>query len=174
MNAQEHPRIRQIERASVVLRGLCTVLIAIVFIGTVVATIATVAGRLTRVSTPEATLQIPHLTAAMRLWVAALVVVTGAAVVSALYHLRRLLAGYARRQFFTTDAARHLRNFGLSCMMWGALEIVWAFVAWLLTPPPHPPVLITADALVIGAVVVVLAWFTEMATALREENELTI
>jgi hypothetical protein len=109
--------------------------------------------------------------------VAVLVLLSGAAVWKALAHLRRLLDNYSRREIFTADSARQIRSFGISCMLWVIVKVAWAFVPLLVLSNRPASVVLTSDPLAVGfvgAVIVVISWFAEMATTLREENDLTI
>ncbi|HEY4301409.1 MAG TPA: DUF2975 domain-containing protein [Candidatus Didemnitutus sp.] len=174
MNPQIEAKLRRIERLSVLFRGSCSVLIAIFGIATLVATMATFAGRLTKLSTFGQSIALQDATARAPVIVAGLVLVTGAVIIKALYHLRTLSGNYARRDFFTTDSVRQIRNFGVSCIFWGLVEVAWAFLPAVLPASPPVAVHLTIDSLLIGAVIVAISWLAEMAAVLREESELTI
>jgi hypothetical protein len=81
---------------------------------------------------------------------------------------------YSRREIFTAGSAQQIRRFGVTCILWGALKVAWAFLPLALLKDPPRSFVVSVDALVIGAVVVGISWFAEMATNLREENDLTI
>ena len=102
------------------------------------------------------------------------ILITGAVGIKALYHLRRLLDNYSRREIFTADSARQLRNFGVSCMLWGIVKLAWAFLPLLALANRGVPVRVSGDTFMIGFVIVLLSWFAEMAASIREENDLTI
>ena len=79
-----------------------------------------------------------------------------------------------RREIFTTDSARQIRQFGICCMLWGLVKVAWAFLPLLITAHRLSAYSTSIDPILIGAVIVGTSWIAEMAAALREENELTI
>lgn len=174
MNPQIETKLRRIERISSVLRGVCAALIVPVGVlacFTLTAVWFTQGARLEYFGQSFA---IADLTAAGRVMVSVLALASGAVVIKALVHLRGLLGNYARREIFTADSARQLRNFGVSCMLWGLLKLGWAFLPLMAFAQRHDPIRVEGDALMIGFVIVLLSWFAEMAAELREENDLTI
>jgi hypothetical protein len=174
MNTHTEIKLRKIERASTLLRAVCSGLFALVVIVALVATAAVIAGRATSVNYYSQTIVIAELGLRSRLMLAAVGVATALVFLKALYHLRRLLGNYSRREIFTADSAGQIRQFGVSCMLWGLIKVIWAFLPLVVsTNPPHSFGL-TIDSIIIGAVIVGISWFAEMATALREENDLTI
>jgi uncharacterized membrane-anchored protein len=174
MNTQSEIKLRRIERASTLLRAVCTGLIGFFGLVVVVGAVAMVAGRITSINYNSQSFALAGRGLGSRLILAATCVATVCVILMALYHLRRLLDNYSRREIFTTSSARQIRQFGISCILWGAIKIIWAFLPLVLaTNPPHSFSL-TLDSMIIGAVIIGISWFTEMATELREENELTI
>lgn len=174
MNPHTELKLRRLERASVILRAVCTGLFALVVVVAVVAAVAIAAGRATSVVYYSQSFAIAELGLGSRLILAATGVVTAFVMLKALHHLRRLLGNYSRREIFTTDSARQIRQFGVSCMLWGLMKAVWAFLPLVVSTTPPSSFGLTIDSVVIGAVIVGISWFAEMATALREENDLTI
>lgn len=174
MNTNIEAKLRQIERASRVVRGVCTGLfIAVVTFG-LAASIAALAGWATNVNLSTQSIQIVGLGLGPRIAVAALILVTAIVYLKALHHLRRLSTNYTRREVFTLDSARQIRQFGVSCILLGVMKIVWAFLPLAISAGPRVQVVVTSDTILIGVAIVGISWFAEMATALREENELTI
>ncbi|HVU16500.1 MAG TPA: DUF2975 domain-containing protein [Candidatus Didemnitutus sp.] len=178
MNTSSNPEIEtkllRIERMSGALRGVCTALLVIVGIGAVVAAAAAITGRLTAITFFGGSIPVGNVTQSGRGLIAGAVVLTGLVIGKALYHLRRLADNFSRREIFTSEAVRQIRNFGVTCMLWGVLKIAWAFVPAMTLNQPSAAVGVTMDSLVIGAVIIAISWFAEMATSLREENDLTI
>ena len=174
MNSQSENELRRIERISALLRGACTVLLCLVGLIAAVAAVAVVAGRVSGIDIGGQTIAVAELTATGRILVAAVGLATAAVIVMALLHLRRLLDNYSRREVFTVGSATQLRRFGVSCILWAALKVVWAFLPLAVLAHAPRTVGVNLDALVIGAVIVVVSWFAKMAAALREENELTV
>ncbi len=174
MNLENESQLRRIERSSAFFRGCCTAVLVTLSVATVVAVVAALAGRLTHIHFAGQSLAIPSLPLGTRAWVGVLVLATGAAAIKGLYHLRRLLDNYSRREIFTSNSARQIRDLGVTCILWGAVKVLWAFLSASLGNHLAPSVDIAGDAFVIGGVVFVIARFAQMAVALREENDLTI
>jgi len=174
MNTPTETKLRQIERASSLLRVACSGLFALVAIIALVVTVAVFAGRATSVNYFSQTFVIAELGLRGRLILAATGIATALVLLKAVYHLRRLLGNYSRREIFTADSARQIRQFGVSCMFWGLIKAVWAYLPLAVSTNPPRSFGLTIDSIVIGAVIVGISWFAEMAAALREENDLTI
>ena len=173
MNPNSEKKIRRIERMSVALRGLSSVLLVVIGVSTLVASGAAIAGRLASFRSFGNTINLAAVAPGARIAVALAVLATGAIVLKALLHLRNLFGNYARREIFTADSARQLRRFGFSCVLWFGVELLWVCLPGLLQTPAAP-VPLSCDALFIGVVIIGVSWFTEMAAELREENDLTI
>ncbi len=109
-----------------------------------------------------------------RVILAVVVVITAAVLLKALHHLRRLANNYARREIFTADSARQVRQVGLSCVLWGVVKVVWTFLPLALSANQPAVYNASTDSILMGVIIVGLSWFAEMAAALREENDLTI
>ncbi|HWA28402.1 MAG TPA: hypothetical protein VG734_22320 [Lacunisphaera sp.] len=174
MNPSNETRLRKIERASTLIRTAISALYVPVAIITVASTVAVVAGWSAHISY-EGQVFIPSaLPLSSRLILALAVLAAGAVAAKGLFHLRRLAGNYTRREIFTTDSARQIRDFGVSCMLWGVVKVVWAFLPLLVSVHRMSVYSTSIDPILMGAVIVGISWFAEMAAALREENELTI
>jgi hypothetical protein len=171
---QIETKLQRIQRMSVLIRAVCTCLLVLASAGSAAAAIATLIGRGATVSFFDHAIVVSELSSRGRLLVALVCLLTGAAFANGLYHLRRLMTNYTRREIFTNDSARHIRQFGYSCVLWGFLKIAWAFLPSVVTTQPAHAVAISADSILIGGAIVVISWFTDMATTLREENDLTV
>lgn len=174
MNPSHESKLRQIERTSFILRAICTALFIPVVVIAAAATVSILAGWTAHIQFDGQTFVPSELAPPARAMLAAAVL--AAAVVSAkgLYHLRRLLGNYARREIFTMDSARHIRQFGVTCVMWGLLKTAAAFLPLMLAPQVHHSVNVTFDTILVGLVIVGMSWFAEVAAGLREESDLTI
>ncbi len=159
---------------SILLRAACTGLAALVVIVALVAIPVALAGRMTSVTNGSQIFAIAQLGRPARLVLGLLSAATAGVILKGLYHLRRLMDNYSRREIFTAGSAQQIRRFGVTCILWGALKVAWAFLPLALLKDPPRSFVVSVDALVIGAVVVGISWFAEMATNLREENDLTI
>lgn len=174
MNPQIEVKLRRIEKLSAVLRTICTVLMVLTCVGGVAAVIALAIGRGGTVSYFGERIAVTDLEISGRLAVATMCVVSAAVFVTGLYQLRRLLNNYAHREIFSAASARHIRLLGYCSFAWGVMDFLWQFMP-LLTRLNHPhEIMFRADSLVLGAVIIVISWCTEMGAALREESELTI
>jgi hypothetical protein len=174
MNPTTENKIRRIERMSVVLRGLCSALLGIVGIATLVAIVAALAGRLNSLKSFGISVDLGELAPESRVAAAFVVFITGAIALKALFHLRRLMDNYARQEIFTVDSARQLRRFGSCCVLWFGIELLWLCLPAVQRAPAAAPAPLNLDALILGAVIIGVSWFTEMAAELRAENDLTI
>ncbi|MGB9407160.1 MAG: DUF2975 domain-containing protein [Terracidiphilus sp.] len=89
------------------------------------------------------------------------------------YHLHQLFGNYSRGEIFTRESVGQLRQFGIACLLWGVMNFFWVLS---LALSAHPAKTFQAhfDSFAIGAIIIVIAWFMDMAVELREENELTI
>lgn len=166
--------LRRIQTASSVLRRICTVLLVAMSIFTVAAIVSMATGHLTSVTFPGETIPYAKLTSVGRIVIGFFALLGAALVIKGLYHLRRLLNNYSQRQIFTIESARQIRHFGFTCAVWGALKFAGAFLPAILLADSSRLFPAEADTLLIGAVIVVISWFAEMAAVLREENDLTI
>jgi|GEM_PF-1879081 uncharacterized membrane protein len=167
-------KLERIQRISVLLHAACTGLLVFVGIVVGVALIAMFAGRVTSINNGSDSFAIADLTMRSRLILIGVCVCTAAVLVKTLYHLRRLLDNYSRRQIFTANSAREIRQFGISCILWGMVKIIWAFLPMILLKAAPHSFALTLDSVVIGFIIIGISWFAEMATELSEENDLTI
>lgn len=174
MNPQIEMKLRRIEKLSSVLRTVCTVLIVITFITGIAGTLALLVGGSVKISYFGGHIAVADLTFAGRAFAVGLLLASTAVFVTSLHHLRCLLGNYARREIFTASSARHIRLFGYCCLWWGLLEFVWQLVPFLTLTHQRMDITLRGDSLVLGAVIIVISWCTEMGAALREESELTI
>ncbi|MGB0065003.1 MAG: DUF2975 domain-containing protein [Terracidiphilus sp.] len=85
-----------------------------------------------------------------------------------------MLGNYSRGEIFTTKSSGHIRQFGITCILWGVMNFVWSLLPLLLFP--NRPKLFEGDLdfVFVGLIILVISWFMEMAAELQEENELTV
>lgn len=174
MNPSAEMNLRKIERYSSLLRVVCTTLYVPVGVITAAATVSILAGWTAHISYHGQTFVPSEMALSSRLILAAVGIITGAVLVKALHHLRRLACNYMRREIFTADSAQQIRQFGYACMLWGVVKLVWVFLPLLIPADRITAYNASVDPILIGAVIVGLSWFAEMASALREENDLTV
>lgn len=167
-------QIRKIERVSRVLRTVCTVLFIPVAVIGVAATTSILAGWTADIRFDGQTFVPSELALSARVILATAVLAAAGVSAKGLYHLRRLLGNYARREIFTLDSARQIRQFGVACVLWGVVKTAGAFLPLMLATPAQRNVNLTFDTILVGLVIVGMSWFAEIAAALREENDLTV
>jgi hypothetical protein len=173
-NPQLESKFRRIEQSSVLLKRICTGLLVVVSALVIVAVVSAIAGRLTSVNYSGQTIPLANLTARGRAIVAIVMVMTGAVLVKALQHMRRLLGNYSRREIFTSESALQIRQLGISCILWGVVKAVWSFLPMIVLSDGPASVHISVDTLAIGAAIMAISRLAEMAATIREENDLTI
>jgi uncharacterized membrane protein YciS (DUF1049 family) len=166
--------LQKIKKVSEILRTICTCLLVFVALITVVSVISLSVG-VGAVTYSNLIPETSELMVGTRLLIAGACGLVLGALLKCFYHLRRLFGNYARGEIFTRESVGELRNFGMACLLWGVLNFVWA-ISLSLTLSPHPEKSFEAhfDSLAIGAVLVAIAWFMNLAVELKEENELTI
>jgi hypothetical protein len=172
MQTEIQTKLRKIRKVSTILRAMCTgllALVAFVAVGSVVDLTFGIGG----VNYDKMILRTAGLSLGHRLALGAVSILTFGALFKCFYHLRRLFANYSRGEVFTREAVSQVRQFGIACLLWGVTNFVW-ISALALSMRPTAVFEGHFDSLSIGAVIIVIAWFMDMAVELREENELTI
>lgn len=172
MQDEIQKKLRKIKNVSIFFRLICKVLLALITfagLGAVVCVIFGVGG----IDYDNAIFSTAALTLGHRLVLGAVTALTFAALFKCLYHLHRLFGDYSRGEIFTRESVGQLRRFGIACLLWGVMSFVWG-LSLALSMHPSRPFPGHADSLAIGIVIIVIAWFMDMAVDLREENELTI
>jgi Protein of unknown function (DUF2975) len=172
MRPEIQARLQKIKKVSVILRVICAVvmaLIALIGIGCVVCVAFGVGG----VNYDDVIFQTAGLTLGHRLVLGAVTVLTFGILFKCFYHLHRLFGNYFRGEIFTRESVGQLRQFGIACLLWGGMNFLW-LVSLATSTHPAKSFHGHADSFAIGAVIILIAWFMDMAVDLREENELTI
>jgi len=90
------------------------------------------------------------------------------------YRLHQLFGDYSRGEIFIRDSVGQLRQFGVACLLWGVVNFLWDGLWFGILANPTRSFQGHFEAFGIGAILIVIAWFMDMAVDLREENELTI
>jgi hypothetical protein len=174
MNPSNETQLRKIERYSNLLRAVCTALFFPVVLITIAAMVAVLAATTAHLNFEGQVFVPSELALVPRLILTVAVLLAGAVAAKCLFHLRRLACNYMRREIFTIDSARQIRAFGFTCILWGVVKIVWAFLPMLIPAHRLSVYSTSIDPILMGAVIVGISWFAEMAAALREENDLTV
>jgi Protein of unknown function (DUF2975) len=171
MSIETEARLQKIKRVSSYLRLLCRVLSILVAVVLVGGAIALAVGRGT-IAYHGFFFQIAELSTTMRLVLAVLGVITAAVAWKCLRHLYRLFGNYSRGDIFTESSVAEIRHLGITALLWGAVNVAWSAVVFAYAHPRHADLHIAS--LWLGAVILIIGWFMEMAVELKQENELTI
>jgi hypothetical protein len=172
MRPEIQAKLRKIKRVSFILRVICKVLLALITLvglGAVVCVLFGVGG----INYGNTIFWTAGLTLGHRLLLGAVTALAFAALFKCFYHLHRLFGDYSQGDIFTRASVGQLRQFGIACLLWGVMNLVWG-LSLALSVHPVKTFQGHADSFVIGAILIVIAWFMDMAVDLREENELTI
>lgn len=174
MRPETQQRLQKIKKASVIFRAICKVLSVVVAFGGAAAVVTVVGGR-GGINYGGVAFQTAGLSLGHRFVLSAVTAVTWAVLFKCFYHLQHFFGGYSRGEIFTRESAGQLRKFGIACVLWGVMNFLWIFsLAISLRPTQTFPAHVDSFAIGDGAVIVLIAWFMDMAVDLREENELTI
>jgi hypothetical protein len=172
MRSEIQPKLQKIKRVSLILRIICKVLLALVTftgIGCVVSVVLGVGG----INYDGMIFRTAELPLGHRVLLGAVTALAWAILFKCFYHLHRLFGNYSRSEIFTRESVGQLRQFGIACVLWGVVGFLW-ILSLAISSHPSKTFQGHADSLGIGVVIIVIAWFLDMAVDLREENELTI
>ncbi len=173
MKPETEKKLNKIKRISKILRTICKVLLAIAVCVFLLAMVAILNGRAT-LNFFDVSILLATLPLSCRLGLAVITAFTMAITFKWLYHLYRLFGNYGTGNIFTTESAGQIRQLGITALLWFGVNILWAVAAFAFVRPPPQTLQFHSDSLVIGAVIIVISWFMEMAAEMREENELTV
>jgi len=174
MRPENEAKLRKIRRISGFLRGFCKVLLVLIAIGYLMALVALLANRGGSIGYFDVWFRVGDLTAWGRLLVVAMSTLTSAVWVWCIYQLHQLFGSYSEGHIFTREAVGHLRQMGVACVLWGVMKVLWVGLERALAGTTPVPVQVSAEIIPIGLIVIVVAWFMDMAVDLQEENELTV
>lgn len=172
MRTEIQAKLQKIKKVSTILRAICKGLLAIITLiglGGVVCVTFGIGG----INYDNMIFRTNELTLGHRLILGAVTAVAGWALFKCFYHLHRLFGNYSRGEIFTRESVGQLRQFGVACLLWGVMSFLWV-LSLALSVHPAQSFQGHIDAFGIGAIIIVIAWFMDMAVDLREENELTI
>src|ERR1017187_1967188 len=174
MRPENVARLRKIKRISDILRAVCKGLLALIVIGFLMATVALLANRGGSVGYFDVWFRISDLTLGRRLVVLAMSVLTSAVWFTCIYHLHQLFGNYSLGEIFTGGSVGHLRKVGIACVFWGVMKVLWVGLSHTLSTSSPNAAQVSAEMIPVGIIVIVVAWFMEMAVEMHEENELTV
>ena len=174
MRPDTQANLHKLQQISKIFQAICSVflvLIAFQFLGGAVMLLAARDGALSyfNVSFPIAGLAL-HL----RLVLLALYALTSAVQARGVYYVRRLLKGYSSGEIFTRESVGYLRQIGVTYLLWFGVNVLWTFLPLAVASQGPRAHTLNLDSVTMGSILLVIAWFMEMAVEMREENELTI
>ena len=172
MQTDTQAKLQKIKKVSIIFRVICKVLLALVaLLG--LCCVVCVAFGVGGINYDNVLFQTAGLPLGRRVILSVVTALAFGVLFKCFYHLHRLFGNYSRGEIFTRESVGQLRQFGISCLLWGVVNFLWVS-SLALSAHPARTFHGHADSLAIGTVIIVIAWFMDMAVDLREENELTI
>lgn len=167
-------RLNKIKKISGILRNICKFLMTMIALGFLAGSVALVINRGGTIRYFNVGILIGELTLRARFIVLALTALMSGVMFKCFFHLHQLLGNYSRAEIFTAGSARQIRQLGITCMLWGGLNVLSGFLPLAMSAPAPKSFEGNFDFVGIGLIIFVISWFMEMAAELHEENELTI
>ncbi len=174
MRPENEARLRKIRRVSGILRMACKGLLALIVIGFLLVAGTLLANRGGSIGYFDVWFRVGDLSLGYRMAVLAMSAATSAVWFACIYQLHQMFGNYSRGEIFTREAVDHLRQMGVACVLWGVMKVLWVGLARVLLGSGAAPAQVSAEIIPIGIIVIVVAWFMDMAVDLQEENELTV
>lgn len=172
MRPEIQAKLQKIKKVSIILRAVCKGLLALItFLG--ISCIGCVTFGVGGINYDNMIFGTAGLTLGHRLILGVVTALTWAVLFKCFYHLHRLFGNYSHGEIFTEESVGQIRQFGIACLLWGVMNSLWG-LSLALSSHPSKTFQGHADSFVIGIIIIVIAWFMDMAVDLREENELTI
>jgi hypothetical protein len=174
MRPENEVRLNKIRRFSSILRVVCVVFVAVAAVGFVAGAVALVVNRGGTIGYSAGGFAIAELTLRGRMILLALIAMSFGVMLKGIFHLRGLLGNYSRGEIFTAESTAQIRQLGVTCLLWGGLNVLWTLAPLAIAAHRPRQVAGNLDAVIIGLMVLVIAWFMEIAVELQEENALTV
>ena len=172
MQTGTQAKLQKIKKVSIIFRVICKVLLALVALLGLCGVLCVAFG-VGGINYDNVLFQTAGLPLGRRVILSVVTALAFGVLFKCFYHLHRLFGNYSRGEIFTRESVGQLRQFGISCLLWGVVNFLWVS-SLALSAHPARTFHGHADSLAIGTVIIVIAWFMDMAVDLREENELTI
>jgi hypothetical protein len=172
MQTDTQAKLQKIKKVSIIFRVICKVLLALVALLGLCGVLCVAFG-VGGINYDNVLFQTAGLPLGRRVILSVVTALAFGVLFKCFYHLHRLFGNYSRGEIFTRESVGQLRQFGISCLLWGVVNFLWVS-SLALSAHPARTFHGHADSLAIGTVIIVIAWFMDMAVDLREENELTI
>lgn len=174
MRSENESRLRKITQVSKGLRAACTGFLWLIVLQFGMAAFALLLNRGGSVGYFDEWFRVDALTLRQRMLVLSMSATASGIMFLCLYQLRQLFGNYSHGEIFTRESVGHLRRLGVTCVLWGVTKVVWVGLWHVLTVHTPHSFQVSAEAIPIGVIILVVAWFMEMAVEMREENELTV
>src|ERR1017187_9012784 len=169
MQTDTHAKLQKIKKVSIIFRVICRGLLALVtLLG--LCCVVCVAFGVGGINYDNVIFWTAGLPLGQRLILGAVTALAFGVLFKCFYHLHRLFGNYSRGEIFTRGSVGQLRQFGIACLLWGVMNFIWG-LSLAISAHPAKPFQGHADSFTIGAVIIVIAWFMDMAVEMREENE---
>jgi hypothetical protein len=172
MQTDTQAKLQKIKKVSIIFRVICKVLLALVALLGLCGVLCVAFG-VGGINYDNVLFQTAGLPLGRRVILSVVTALAFGVLFKCFYHLHRLFGNYSRGEIFTRESVGQLRQFGISCLLWGVVNFLWVS-SLALSAHPARTFHGHADSLAIGTVIIVIAWFMDIAVDLREENELTI
>jgi len=172
MQTGTQAKLQKIKKVSIIFRVICKVLLALVALLGLCGVLCVAFG-VGGINYDNVLFQTAGLPLGRRVILSVVTALAFGVLFKCFYHLHRLFGNYSRGEIFTRESVGQLRQFGISCLLWGVVNFLWVS-SLALSAHPARTFHGHADSLAIGTVIIVIAWFMDIAVDLREENELTI
>jgi len=172
MRPETEIKLQKVKKFSDMFRVICNGLLALITL-TGLGAVVSVAFGVGGINYDSLIFRTAGLGVGHRLILGVVTAITWAVLFKCVYHLQQLFGTYSRGQIFTRESVGQLRQFGIACLLWGFMSFLWVS-SLALSVLPAQTFRGSADSFAIGVVIIVVAWFMDMAVDLHEENELTI
>jgi hypothetical protein len=172
MQTENQAKLQKIKKVSGIFRAICKGLLAVVTLISL-GCVVLVASGTGSINYDNMTFSTAGLTLGTRLILGTVTALAFGALLKCFYHLHQLFGYYAQGEIFSRESVGQLRKFGIACLLWGVMSFLW-LLSLALTAQPMRTFQAHLDAFGLGIILIVIAWFMDMAVELREENDLTI
>ena len=172
MKPEIQAKLQKIKKVSSIFRMICKVLLILIAVVGVLCAVCVAYG-VGDINIDNMIFSTAGLTLSLRLILGAVTAVAFGTLFTCVFHLHLLFGNYSRGEVFTRESVGQLRKFGVACLLWGVMSFVWV-LSLALTANPMKSFPAHFDSFAIGVIIIVIAWFMDIAVDLREENDLTI
>ena len=173
MKPEIQAKLQKIKKVSSVFRAICKVMMVVIPLLGIGCVMGLVLGT-GPVYSDDASFSAVGLSLGTRLLLGLVVAMTFCTVFKGYFHLHLLFGNYSRGDIFTRESVGQLRKFGIACLLWGVMRFLFKLTVAISAHPAKDFYFGHADSFIIGIIIIVIAWFMDMAVDLQEENELTI